>query len=80
MTETCQTSVCYGQLLYIMRKLDILKRLRLAEAVYLAVQWADEAVEIYDNQQQIQVELAVNLVSNMIADCSRHFWHVTLAN
>jgi len=55
MCETCQTSVCSVQLSYIMRIMDVLMKLRMAEALYTAVQWVDEAIEIYDNRQRVQV-------------------------
>jgi len=35
--------------------MDVLMKLRMAEALYTAVQWVDEAIEIYDNRQRVQV-------------------------
>jgi len=46
---------CYDELLFLFRRAAVLSRMRSAEAMFAACEWSDDAIEISNPDNLIQV-------------------------
>ena len=53
--EMAHVDACYDELLFLFRRAAILSRLRSAEAMFAAVEWSDDLIEISNPDNLIQV-------------------------
>jgi len=49
---------CYDELMFLLRQAAVLSRMRAAEAMFSACEWSDDAIEISNPDNLIQVTVA----------------------
>jgi len=53
--EMAHVDACYDELMFLFRRSAVLSRMRCAEALFAAAEWSDDAIEISNPDNLIQV-------------------------
>ena len=59
--EMPHVEACYDELMFLFRRAAMLARMRCAEAMFVACEWSDDAIEISDPDNLIQVWFSLSL-------------------